>query len=152
MQANLGSHSLDFNILKKHFVALGGSGSGKTYLCKVLIEECAIKGIPAICVDSQNDIASLINPSTPEDLAKHGISKDLLKDFVDKVEVVLFTPTSDAGIPLSVNPLAADTTHLQGTDRIKRYSALADMVAGLVDMGENDYVIAAINLVLEYWG
>ena len=45
--------------LKKHFIALGSSGSGKTVLSKVIIEECARNGVPAIVVDPQGDLSSL---------------------------------------------------------------------------------------------
>ena len=46
-------------IFKRHFSALGASGSGKTVLCKILMEEAVRKKIPTIMVDPQGDIASL---------------------------------------------------------------------------------------------
>ena len=48
--------------LKKHMFAFGGSGSGKTVLSKVMIEEAALNSIPCILVDPQGDLASLILP------------------------------------------------------------------------------------------
>ena len=43
--------------LLRHMLALGSSGSGKTVLSKVVVEECARQGVAAICIDPQGDIA-----------------------------------------------------------------------------------------------
>src|SRR5664279_6585193 len=49
----------DSRDLTTHAVCLGMTGSGKTGLCVALLEEAAIDGIPAICIDPKGDIANL---------------------------------------------------------------------------------------------
>jgi hypothetical protein len=46
--------------LTTHAVCVGMTGSGKTGLCIGLLEEAAIDGIPAICIDPKGDIADLL--------------------------------------------------------------------------------------------
>lgn len=46
--------------LTTHAVCVGMTGSGKTGLCLSLLEEAAIDGIPAICVDPKGDIGNLL--------------------------------------------------------------------------------------------
>jgi hypothetical protein len=50
----------DSRDLTTHAVCVGMTGSGKTGLCLALIEEAAIDGIPAICIDPKGDIANLL--------------------------------------------------------------------------------------------
>ena len=45
--------------LLRHMMALGSSGSGKTVLSKVVVEEMTRLGLPAICIDPQGDLCSL---------------------------------------------------------------------------------------------
>jgi hypothetical protein len=42
-----------------HAFVCGGSGSGKTIVCKNLIEEFALAGVPAIVIDLKGDLSSL---------------------------------------------------------------------------------------------
>ena len=42
--------------LLRHVMALGSSGSGKTVLSKVIVEELLRLKIPAICIDPQGDL------------------------------------------------------------------------------------------------
>lgn len=51
--------SYELNTLTKHAAVLGTTGSGKTVLCKVLVEECLLRGIPVVAVDPKGDIGSL---------------------------------------------------------------------------------------------
>ena len=70
----------------RHAVVFGASGSGKTVACKVLCEEALKSGLPVIAVDPQGDIASMqVQP--PEG-----------------AEVIVWTPGSDAGRALRLNP------------------------------------------------
>ena len=45
--------------LLRHVGILGSSGSGKTVMAKVILEECALAGIPSIIIDIQGDLARL---------------------------------------------------------------------------------------------
>lgn len=46
--------------LTTHAVVTGMTGSGKTGLCVVLLEEAALQGIPAIIIDPKGDLTNLI--------------------------------------------------------------------------------------------
>jgi hypothetical protein len=50
----------DSKDLTTHAVCVGMTGSGKTGLCLGLLEEAAIDGIPAICIDPKGDIGNLL--------------------------------------------------------------------------------------------
>lgn len=63
----LGGARVAVEALKKHTVVFAGSGSGKTVLIRRLVEECALRGVPAIVLDPNNDLARLGDawPSPP---------------------------------------------------------------------------------------
>ncbi|PKK81723.1 MAG: hypothetical protein CVT47_00930, partial [Thermoplasmata archaeon HGW-Thermoplasmata-2] len=65
---------LPLSALKKHVVVLGASGSGKTVMGKVIIEEAALNHVPSIIIDPQGDLASLGLAGTKEELEKHGVN------------------------------------------------------------------------------
>lgn len=50
----------DSKDLVTHAVCVGMTGSGKTGLCSVLIEEAALDGIPVLVVDPKGDLANLM--------------------------------------------------------------------------------------------
>ncbi|MBI5865839.1 MAG: ATP-binding protein [Planctomycetes bacterium] len=50
----------DSKDLVTHAVCVGMTGSGKTGLCTVLLEEAAIDGIPAIVIDPKGDLPNLM--------------------------------------------------------------------------------------------
>ncbi|HSM72707.1 MAG TPA: type IV secretory system conjugative DNA transfer family protein, partial [Anaerolineales bacterium] len=50
----------DPNDLTTHAVVTGMTGSGKTGLCISLLEEAALKGIPAIIIDPKGDLTNLL--------------------------------------------------------------------------------------------
>jgi Helicase HerA, central domain len=50
----------DSKDLVTHAVCFGMTGSGKTGLCTVLLEEAAIDGVPALVIDPKGDIANLL--------------------------------------------------------------------------------------------
>ena len=50
----------DSKDLCTHAMCVGMTGSGKTGLCLALLEEAALDGIPAICVDPKGDLANLM--------------------------------------------------------------------------------------------
>src|SRR5512134_951366 len=43
-----------------HAVVTGMTGSGKTGLCVILLEEAALQGIPAIIIDPKGDLTNLL--------------------------------------------------------------------------------------------
>ena len=50
----------DARDLTTHAVCVGMTGSGKTGLCLALLEEAAIDGLPAICIDPKGDLGNLM--------------------------------------------------------------------------------------------
>ena len=50
----------DSRDLTTHAVCVGMTGSGKTGLCVSLLEEAAIDGVPAICIDPKGDLGNLM--------------------------------------------------------------------------------------------
>jgi hypothetical protein len=58
----LGSRRIDYDArdLTTHALCVGMTGSGKTGLCVSLLEEAAIDGIPAICIDPKGDLGNLL--------------------------------------------------------------------------------------------
>jgi hypothetical protein len=104
--------------LKKHFIALGSSGSGKTVLTKILVEECGKLEIPSIVVDIQGDLSALALKGDKKKLLENGFTEKQIKDFHDKTEIKIFTPASSKGIPLCINPLDIETSKLSEEEKI----------------------------------
>src|SRR5688572_32910113 len=111
----------DSKDLTTHAVCVGMTGAGKTGLCLSLLEEAAIDGVPAICIDPKGDLGNLL--LTFPDLAPAD-----------------FEPWVDAGDAqrkgVSVAELAAKTADQwkkglaewgQGPERIARLRAAADV-------------------------
>ncbi|RLF20148.1 MAG: hypothetical protein DRZ82_03410 [Thermoprotei archaeon] len=129
-----GEFTIDSDTLTKHAIVLGATGSGKTVLCKAFVEELALIGYPIVAIDPKGDIGTLAIASEdlefrpwsdveaeemgidPDEYAKRlkekylkelekwGISRDKLKAYVNDVHVVIYTPRSAYGIPLSIRP------------------------------------------------
>ena len=126
----------DAKDLCTHAMCVGMTGSGKTGLCVSLLEEAAIDGIPAICVDPKGDLANLlltfpelapgdfepwIDPGQAqrqgvstselaekkatlwrEGLASWGQSPERIAKLKQAVDVAIYTPGSNIGIPMTV--------------------------------------------------
>ena len=112
----------------RHLMALGASGSGKTVLCKCVMEEAVRNNIPLIIVDPQGDIASLSLRGKPEEIEKHGTPLSIQEEFFEKARVAIFTPASSKGIPICVNPLRFPS---EDTPREESISALDMIVTSL---------------------
>ncbi len=106
--------------LTTHAVCVGMTGSGKTGLCLSLLEEAALDGIPAICIDPKGDLGNL------------------LLGFPD-LEAKNFEPWVDSSVAqrkdLTVEELATKTAAMwksglaewgQGPERIQQYNDAVD--------------------------
>ncbi len=93
------------DLLRRHGGIFGSTGSGKTVLAKVILEEAALQGIPILAFDPQGDIASLLIPGDPKELQAKGVDPARLKHYLDKVIVRVYTPASSKGLAISINPL-----------------------------------------------
>ncbi len=122
--------------LTTHGVIVGMTGSGKTGLGVVLIEEALLAGIPCLVLDPKGDMGNLLltfpdldaasfRPWVNEDDARSegvslddyaqrtatiwregleasGIGPDRIRALREAAELAVYTPGSDAGIPLNV--------------------------------------------------
>lgn len=125
---------LDLKTLQRHIACFGASGSGKTVACKVISEELALQRIPMIIFDPQGDIASLINPETDDDLlVAKGLNPDVRHQMTENTEVIIWTPGSSKGLPLSINPLQFEqVSGMDAEDRLRFFSATAKNVIELI--------------------
>src|SRR5438045_3231283 len=94
---------LPLNVLLRHVVVLGSSGSGKTVACKVVVEEAVRQGISVIAIDPQGDLASL---GLIGNVASN-VPVEVYKGYWDKLDLKIWTPGSTSGRPLCVSPIAA---------------------------------------------
>src|SRR6185369_3859649 len=116
----------DSKDLVTHAVCVGMTGSGKTGLCISLLEEAAIDSIPAIIIDPKGDLCNLllqfpnlapqdfapwveegVDPAQQAKLWKDGLAKwgedgDRIKRLQDAADFRIYTPGSNAGLPVSI--------------------------------------------------
>jgi hypothetical protein len=122
---------------------LGASGSGKTVFCKVVVEEAIRKGIPVIALDPQGDLASFALPPEHELAVNKGVPINVVRDYCEKVEPVVYTPGSTAGITLSLNPFFRPSG--DAMERSAQLALMGKSIASLIGYGGD----ASIEAVLE---
>jgi hypothetical protein len=97
--------SLSLEALRKHAAIFAASGSGKTVLLRRLVEECALRGVSAIVLDPNNDLARLGDPwPAPPGNWGPGDAERAAR-YLAETEVVTWTPRRESGRPLSFQPL-----------------------------------------------
>jgi hypothetical protein len=98
---------IDLASLRRHVVIFAGSGSGKTVLLRRLVEECALRGVSAIVLDPNNDLARLGDawPDPPESSLDG--DDERARQYLENTEVVVWTPRRQGGRPLTFQPLPA---------------------------------------------
>ncbi|GHF49856.1 hypothetical protein FHX82_003811 [Amycolatopsis bartoniae] len=91
--------------LRQHTVVFAGSGSGKTVLLRRIVEECALRGVSAIVLDPNNDLARL-GDAWPQPPSAWGPGDDrLAARYLAGTDVVVWTPGRANGRPLTFQPL-----------------------------------------------
>ncbi|ACN14362.1 ATPase-like protein [Desulforapulum autotrophicum HRM2] len=131
--------------LTAHTMVLAGSGSGRTVLVKRLVEEAALKGIPAIVIDCTNDFVRLSDPwpvvpdkwnpdDTPRAAAYHA-----------GTEVVVWTPGLERRTPLDPSVLFG-LDKPSGRTRISVFS-----LAGISELKERQQFINQLAINLYNW-
>jgi hypothetical protein len=112
--------------LRTHGVVLGMTGSGKTGLSLVMLEELVMAGIPVIAIDPKGDLGNLglafagLAPAAfaewaapgddpaalatrwREGLAGWGLGPEKVSALADRMAVGLYTPGSESGVPVDV--------------------------------------------------
>jgi len=159
--------------LTTHAVVTGMTGSGKTGLCIVLLEEAALKGIPAIIIDPKGDLTNLLlhfpdlvppdfQPWIDADLARRagknseqmavdastswreglrewGIPQERILALKNAAQFAVFTPGSDAGIPVSVlSSLSVPEIPWQENREVLREKIISTVTALLGLVGYTD--------------
>ncbi|MFC7753966.1 helicase HerA domain-containing protein [Tsukamurella soli] len=91
--------------LRRHTAIFAGSGSGKTVLIRRLVEECALRGVSSIVLDPNNDLARLGDawPQPPSGWWSGDARR--ASEYLDSVDVVVWTPRRTDGRPLVFQPL-----------------------------------------------
>ena len=126
---------LEFSLdtLQRHIACFGSSGSGKTIAGKVLMEEIARTGVPVIAFDPQGDIASLAITADRKLVKAKGTDPAIRDHYDENVEVLIWTPGSSKGLPLSINPLQFDGVEtLNAEDKTRFFSSTAKNIVSLV--------------------
>jgi hypothetical protein len=121
--------SLDLAVLRRHAVVFAGSGSGKTVLLRRIIEECALRGVSAIVLDPNNDLARLGDgwPEPPPSWSTE--DADRARDYLDGTDVVIWTPRRQSGRPLTFRPLPEFTEVIDDPDD---FDAAIDAAVGAI--------------------
>lgn len=121
---------IELESLRKHAIVFAGSGSGKTVLLRRIVEECALRGVSAIVLDPNNDLARLGDawPEPPGEW-RDGDQESAAK-YLDGTEVVVWTPGRASGRPLTFHPLP-DFAEVRG-DEDEFVAAIEAAVARLV--------------------
>lgn len=96
--------TLDAKALTTHGFILGMTGSGKTGLCVVLVEELLRAGVPVLAVDSKGDLATLLSPLDPKETALRplGLTAESYAAFRASYEPRLYTPGATLGLPVDL--------------------------------------------------
>jgi hypothetical protein len=151
---------LPLNIFERHMGIFGSSGSGKTVLAKVIVEEASRIGLPIIAIDPQGDIASLAKLEEPEVLENHGLPIDMLRDYKSKVRVNIFTPGSSKGRQIGLDPLkfpskaigadSEDIIYLLDNS-VRTLVKLLIRLGGLRATQEASAFACVYNIVKAYW-
>lgn len=144
--------------LRTHGVVLGMTGSGKTGLSLVLLEELVSAGVPVICIDPKGDLGNLgltfggLSPeefapwATPgedaaalserwrDGVARSGLGPEQVKHLASNMALGLYTPGSESGVPVDVlgalrRPPAATLADPEATRDLVR-----DTVSGLMGL------------------
>ena len=111
----------DSKDLVTHALCVGMTGSGKTGLCLSLLEEAAIDGVPAICIDPKGDLGNLL-------LAFPNLAPSDFQEWIEPAEATM------QGKPLE--EIAAETANRwrkglsdwhQEASRIQRYRDSVDI-------------------------
>ncbi|MFF4989439.1 ATP-binding protein [Streptosporangium saharense] len=149
--------SVDLEALRKHTVIFAGSGSGKTVLIRRLVEECALRGVSAIVLDPNNDLARLGDswPEPPEGWGPGDEAK--AAEYLAATDVVVWTPRRTAGRPLSFQPLpdfasvAADPDEF-GVAVDAAVAALAPRAKLTTKTAKTEVGLAVLREALVYYG
>lgn len=166
--------SLPADRLRTHGVVLGMTGSGKTGLCLVLLEELVRAGVPIIALDPKGDLSNLgllfgdftgndFAPWVGRDddparvalrwkagVARSGLGSDDVAALARKLSLRVFTPGSTAATPVDVLGALRRPAPELLADTEARADLVRDTVSGLLGLigKESDPVRDPAHIVL----
>lgn len=147
--------ALPLSLLEKHTFVVAGAGSGKTVLLKHLIEEAALAGIPSIVIDGANDLATLGEAWPAFPLEFGPAEKARAARYFAAIEPVLWTPGTERGNPLQLNPLPDFTEAADDEEALQEAVGIAvDGLADLMATGSptvREKKISILRRVLQYF-
>ena len=112
-----------------------------------------MRGIPIIAIDPQGDIASLITMGDRKVIASKNGDLECYDLYNSNVEVVVWTPASNSGIGIHVNPLDFNFPD-DPDDKIREISSIAQNITNLIgyDLRKNEgkFIAAFFDLVITY--
>lgn len=97
--------AVELAALRQHAVVFAGSGSGKTVLLRRIVEECALRGVSAIVLDPNNDLARLGDAWPRPPSAWGPGDAEAAERYLSGTDVVVWTPGRATGRPLAFQPL-----------------------------------------------
>jgi hypothetical protein len=125
--------------LRKHVAIFAGSGSGKTVLVKRIIEEAALLGVPAIVVDTANDLAQLGEPWPQPQEAWEPKGATRADRYFQTTETIVWTPGLERGNPLRLEPLPDLAAVANDVDELNDAVAMArETLEGVVAPGRGE--------------
>jgi hypothetical protein len=183
----------DSRDLTTHAVCVGMTGSGKTGLCLALLEEAAIDGIPAICIDPKGDLGNLLltfpalaaqdfagwvdaGEAARRDLSieqyaarvaeqwRGGLAEwdqppERIGRLRDAVDIAIYTPGAESGLPLSILQSLAPPPAELLADAGALSERIGSVVSGLLallgrdadPLKSRDHILLS-NLLGQAWG
>jgi DNA helicase HerA-like ATPase len=124
--------AIPMGTLTRHTAVLGGSGSGKTTLILRIVEQCLLRGVPAVLLDRKGDFSAYADPGIWS--AMQGQDGAQLQR---QAMVSLFTPGKTAGRPLALRLLPQDYASLDEDERSEASRSAAEALAQMLGMKDN---------------
>lgn len=144
--------------LRTHGVVVGMTGSGKTGLCLVLLEELVRAGVPIIAIDPKGDLQNLglvfpelgagdfapwaaadADPAALADrwktgLGGWGLGTEQVAELRSKMDFTVYTPGSEAGVPIDLLGAFERPSPAILDDPEARRDLVSDTVLGLLQL------------------
>lgn len=152
---------IDPDRLRTHGVVVGMTGSGKTGLCLVMLEELVRSKIPVIAIDPKGDLGNLgllfpefraddyapwCGDDDPQQVAnqwqqgllRSGLLSPQVKALRDGMDLTVYTPGSTAGVPVDLLGMLSAPDAETLADPEARAELVAGTVSGLLGLTGRD--------------